>query len=71
MFTVGRCLLRDRRLAKGWTQLQLEEHSGVRAPHISDYENEIEIPKLHTLKALAYALDCNIDDLYEFNKVEK
>lgn len=70
MFSVGKCYIRDRRLAKGWTQLQLEEKSGVRTPDISSYENEIETPILIKAKALAYALDCNVDDLYEWIKVD-
>lgn len=71
MFSVGKCLIRDRRLAKGWTQLQLEEKSGVRTPDISAYENEVEIPMLPKAKAIAYALDCTIDELFEWEKVNK
>ncbi|MCW2306394.1 helix-turn-helix transcriptional regulator [Rhodobium gokarnense] len=51
------------RKAAGLTQAQLAERSGQRSATISDIEAGKVDPRLSTVKALAEALDLDIDDL--------
>jgi transcriptional regulator with XRE-family HTH domain len=48
------------RLAKGWTQQQLAEHSGTKQPAISRLESMDAKPSLSMLQRVAAALDAQV-----------
>jgi transcriptional regulator with XRE-family HTH domain len=49
------------RQAKGWTQRELSEASGVPLPTIRCYEINARAPSLHQAQLLAAALGCSLD----------
>jgi len=63
----GRCLLSRRLKEIGKTQQWLSEKTGISKSQISDYIHNRRIMKLGTAKTIAAAVDCYIDDLYEFH----
>lgn len=60
--------IRKMRETKGWSQYELENHSGVPQRYIDRYEKRNDVPFPIILK-LAIALECTIFDLYP-NDVE-
>lgn len=48
------------------TQLDLAIESGLSAASISAYINCVKIPKASAIVNLAYALNCNVDELVDF-----
>ena len=64
-----RMLLQQVREARKLTQRQLADASGIPQQTISSLENGSRTdPRLSTLRGLADALGCEIDDLYEEEK---
>lgn len=57
--------LREVRLARGLTQLQLAERCGTSIAAISHIERGTKVPTLTTLVRLADALDCRVTRLVE------
>lgn len=57
------CPLREWRRYRGYSQLQLAKKSGIRQSTISGIEQG-KSPRLDTARAIADALDCDIDDLF-------
>lgn len=55
--------LRTARLAAGLTQTQLAEKAGCHQKDVSRWESGNLEPKATTLKKLAQALGCSIDDI--------
>lgn len=55
--------LKEVRKAKGLTQLQLSEVSGVNRVSIAKYESGKSTPSLQTAERLAMALGVTIDEL--------
>ncbi len=55
--------IRARRTARGWTQEQLAEASGVQATTISRIERGRIVPSLGALRELAAALETTMGDL--------
>jgi len=53
--------LREARLAKGYTQEQLAQISGIHLKAIAKYETEVIIPTAETLKKLSEALEVSSD----------
>jgi len=51
------------RRAKGWTQYDLAEHSGIFQGQISHFECAVRYPGVPNLIRLSDALDCSIDVL--------
>jgi transcriptional regulator with XRE-family HTH domain len=66
VFKVGRCRLRELRLGRGWTQDELSNKSGVSKSSISSFENGKRQMKVESVKNLIYALNCELDDLYDW-----
>ncbi|TCZ76148.1 XRE family transcriptional regulator [Paenibacillus albiflavus] len=62
----GRCLLRHLLIQRKKTQQWLVEETGIDKYRISDYANNRGVMSLPTAKTIASALDCPIDDLYEW-----
>ena len=52
------------REAAGLTQNQLAERMGVMQTAVSNWENEVALPKARQLPLLAHVLDCSISDLF-------
>lgn len=65
--TISKCLLRDRRLAADLTQEQLAHLIGVSKTRISEYENNEVNMSAVTLKKLAVACNCEMEDILIFN----
>lgn len=57
--------LKSRRLAAGLSQRQLAELMQVTQGAIANWETGAAYPRASQLPALAKALQCSIDDLYE------
>ena len=63
--------LKDTRIAKKLTQIQLSEKSGVNIRMIQHYEQgvkDINKAEAMTVYKLSEALDCNVWELLEFEK---
>ena len=59
-------LLKGRRRAKGWSQMQLSMKSGIPQTTISAIEcGKINSPTIWLMVKLARALGCNIEDLID------
>lgn len=56
-------LIREKRLAAGLTQEQLEQKSGLPQSHISRLENALHSPSFATLQRIADALSIPVSDL--------
>ena len=64
--------LKEYRLKKNMTQLELAERSGVSQRMIQNYEqgtNDINKAQGLTLQALAQVLNCSMEDLLELGKI--
>lgn len=59
-------LLREVRLSKGWTLMQLEYFSGVSRSHIAAVETGRRMPTIYVLCSLAIALEVKVEDLYTY-----
>lgn len=66
MEEVGRCLIKDRLRIVKLTQQELADKLGMSKTQISDYANDHRKMSLKTARKVAQALDCHIDDLYEW-----
>jgi len=55
--------LRELRLARGLTQKDVEERSGVLVPYLSSLEAGARLPTLTTVMRLAGALGCKVSEL--------
>ncbi len=59
-------IIRDRRNAKGLSQLDLAAKSGVPNGHIASFENgRLQVPKVTTAIKLARALGTTADKMFE------
>lgn len=56
-------LIKEKRIALGWTQLKLSEKTGIINSTIGKYERGTLKPKLETLEKIAAALGCPVGDL--------
>lgn len=65
---VGRCLLPQLLKAKGLTQQDLADKLSIPKSQISEYATGRRVMSLKTANAIAGALGCTIDDLYEWKK---
>ncbi|MGG2091308.1 helix-turn-helix transcriptional regulator [Bacillus sp. S13(2024)] len=64
---VGRCLLQKILDDHGLSQLELSLKTGISASQLNDYTKNRKTMTLKTAKRIANALNCYIDDLYEFH----
>lgn len=60
--TVG-MVIKEQRLRKGMTQLQLAEHASLNLKTIYSVESNLHEPRLRTLRALANALELEFMEL--------
>ena len=58
------------RKAKGISQIQLAQKTGLTQGAISHIESEIRKPSIQTAQAIAKALGCTIDELLAESEVE-
>jgi len=63
-------ILREKRLAKGWSQTKLACMAGVANTVISDCERGVRLPWRRAREALATALDCDVTELFPGNGKE-
>ena len=55
--------IRSLRLAKGWRQIDLAQHSGIREVHLSYLERGLREVGLNTLVAIAKGLNITLSEL--------
>ena len=55
--------LKEKRLEKDMTQEELASRLGIKRQRLSNYEIGSREPNIETLKALAKALECTVDEL--------
>lgn len=65
-YKVGRCMLNERLRIAGLTPVQLSDLVNMSLSQISDYTSRRKVMSLPNAKSIAAALNCNIDDLYEW-----
>ena len=70
MAVIGRCRLKQLLAQRGMSQIELSEITGKAESKISDYAKNKVLMSLSTAAIIAQALNCSIDDLYEFNLPE-
>lgn len=63
----GQCLLQEILNRKGMTQIELSIATGISKTQISDYINNRVRMSLKNAKIISLALNCSIDDLYEWD----
>ena len=59
-------IIRERRLAKGFTQEQVANYLGVSAPAVNKWEKGISYPDIVLLPALARLLNTDLNTLLSF-----
>lgn len=69
LFEVGKCLLADRLKKSDLTQAELADITKIPKSQISEYVNNKHLMSLVTAKTIAHALNCNIEDLYQWKSV--
>lgn len=69
MFKVGKCLLSDRLKRADLTQAQLAELTDIPKSQISEYVNRKHVMSLETAINIARVLNCNIEELYQWESV--
>lgn len=63
---IAKCLLRDRRIAAGYSQEHLAKLAGVSTSRISEYESAIKDVHLSTAMKFCAIFDCTIHELFTF-----
>jgi putative transcriptional regulator len=63
---VGKCLLLKLLNKRYMTQVDLSEKTGISKQQINEYISNNRLMTIYNAKLIADALDCNIDDLYEW-----
>ena len=58
--------IRALRLAKGWSQEDLAERAGMDRTYVGGIERGRRNPTLKNVAALARALECHLNELFEF-----
>lgn len=69
MYDVGKCLLSDRLLQSRMTQTDLADKLGITRQQINTYVTNRNIMTLPIAKNIAFVLNCEIDDLYVWERV--
>jgi putative transcriptional regulator len=67
---IGRCLLQSLLNRKGINQLQFSIITGITPSQISEYITGNRAMTLNNAKIIAIKLNCNIDDLYEWKRLD-
>lgn len=65
---IGRCRLRSILRARKLRQTHFAEMVGMSKQQINDYVNNRVIMSIETARRFAKILDCQIDDLYEWEE---
>ncbi|MCY7823288.1 MULTISPECIES: helix-turn-helix domain-containing protein [Bacillus subtilis group] len=67
---IGQCLIPELCRKKDITINELSEITGIKKQQLSDYNRLVKVDmSIRTAKRIAAALDCNVEDLYEFKVV--
>lgn len=69
MYKVGKCLLSERLIKSGMTQSMLAIRTNIPKSQISEYVNNKHVMSLETAKIISAALNCEIEQLYEWISV--
>lgn len=63
---IGKCLLPTLLNRRGWTQVDLAAKTSISTTQINEYIAGTRKMSLANAKLIANALNCHIDDLYEW-----
>lgn len=63
---VGKCLLLNLLNKRYMTQVDLSEKTGISKQQINEYIANNRLMTIYNAKLIAEALDCHIEDLYEW-----
>lgn len=63
---IGKCLLGDILYKKDMTQIDLEIITGISKTQINEFINNRRVMSLNNAKIISDALNCLIEDLYEW-----
>ena len=66
LFRAGKCLLRRRLKQANMTQTELGKRVDLSPQMISHYVNRRKIMSLEVAKSIAAVMNCNVEDLYEW-----
>lgn len=69
MYKIGSCLLGDRLKKADLSQSQLAEMTNISKSQISEYVNNKHVMSLESALNIAYALNCSIEELYQWESV--
>jgi Helix-turn-helix. len=69
-YKVGRCLLQQRLREIGMSQQELANKVNMPKQQISDYANDRVVMSLKSAKNIASAINCAIEDLYEWIPID-
>lgn len=65
-YRVGRCLLRDRLKDVGMSQQELAIRMEIKVQQVNKYVLNKQKMSIQVAKNIAFILNCNIEDLYEW-----
>ena len=71
MYDVGKCLLSDKLLESRMTQQDLADKLGVTRQQIHTYVTDNRLMSLPIAKNIAFVLNCEIGELYEWIPVDR
>lgn len=71
MFVAGKCRLNELLHSADMTRAELSRRTGVSSGNISNYANGRSVMGLIVAKNIASVLDCNIEELYEWEILRK
>ena len=63
--------VREIRKSKGLTQEQIAELINIEPPNVSKMESGLHFPQPDKIEKLAKALDVNIQELFDFEHIQK
>lgn len=55
--------LKNKRLEKGWSQVELAKRAGIKNYSVFNYEHGKRFPRREVLYKLAEALECEVKDI--------
>lgn len=70
-YIVGRCLLRELLHKSEITQIELAEKLGITPQQVNKYVLNRQKMSIQVARNIADILNCNMEDLYEWNEVGK
>lgn len=71
LYAAGRCLLKSLRSAKGLSQRDLAALVDIPQSTVSNHERRNYLMTVEDARSYCRVLDCSLDDLYEWKRVNR